>query len=35
MAQLQLVLVYHSPLQNATFREWLAIYFHYAVVGAI
>ena len=30
-ACLPLVLVYHSPLQIATFWEWLTIYFHYGV----
>ncbi len=29
--KLPLVLVYHGPLQIATFWGWLAIYFHYGV----
>ncbi len=31
MASHSHVLVYHGPLQIATFSEWLAIYFHYGV----
>ena len=31
MASHSHVLVYHGPLQIATFWEWLAIYFHYGV----
>ena len=32
MASHSHVLVYHDPLQFATFLEWLAIYFHHSVI---
>ena len=33
MASHSNVLVYHGPLQIATFGEWLAIYFHHSVLA--